>query len=362
MNCFLKKFKFFCFVALITFSACKKKKEEEKEPTPNFEKSTLLTNVGTNIILPGYELLYSKIETFETSYSLFIQDKTINNLSDARSAWKEAYLQWNKMMIYEFGPAMDYGLRAALGTFPTDTTKVLNNITNGGYVLGSVGNVDAVGFSVFDFLLFRFDALNYFQNNGTSYSNYGTEIIQKMKNEVSSVLSNWNSTYLNTFKTSTGTESTSSFSLFVNEFNRSYEISKWTKIGIPIGKQSLGIARPEYIEARNSAYSIDLLLQNMKAMKQIFNGDTDNSSGGVGFDDYLNALDKATLTTSINSQFSSIISDIEAISATFEVTMNSSPQTLDALYTKVHNLTIAIKTDMAAAFGVMITYQDNDGD
>lgn len=347
-------------ILALSFSCKKKKKDEESEQS--FEKTTLMTNIGTNIILPDYENLLTSLVNFETKYDAFIADKTDEKLTEVKDAWKNAYLQWNKVTVYEFGPAMDLGLRAALGTFPTDTTKVLNNIANGGYTLGALSNIDAVGFSVFDFLFYRNNALSHFQNNGSQYGTYGKDVLTKMKNEVSSVVSTWNSTYLSTFKTSTGTESSSSFSLFVNEYNKSYEITKWTKIGIPIGKQSLGIARPEYIEARQSTYGISLLLENMKSMKRLFNGDKENGTTGVGFDDYLIALNKSDLSSSINSQFNSIISDIESITSTFEQTMNSNPSKLDALYTKVHSLTIDLKTEMSAAFGVLITYQDNDGD
>jgi len=38
------------------------------------------------------------------------------------------------------------------------------------------------------------------------------------------------------------------------------------------------------------------------------------------------------------------------------------PQSLDNLYVKMQNLVVSIKTDMSSAFGVLITYQDNDGD
>ena len=74
-----------------------------------------------------------------------------------------------------------------------------------------------------------------------------------MVNELSNVRSSWTS-YKGTFVASTGTETTSAFSLLINEFNKDYELSKNAKLGIPLGKQSLGIQLPEYIEARYSGY------------------------------------------------------------------------------------------------------------
>lgn len=344
---------------IMPLTSCKKDKEEEE--TVDFNKSELLTNIGTNLIVPEYQLLLDDISILETSFLQFSSDKTVANLDLVKVAWKNAYLSWQTVNTYEFGPAMNIGLRSALGTFPTDTNKVLTNISVGGYVLGSADNIDAIGLPCLDFFLYRADALNHFISS-TAYTQYGLEIIQKMKSEVNSVLNSWNTSYLTTFKNSTGTQSTSSFSLFVNEFNKTYEIAKNAKLGIPIGKQSLGIQRPEYIEARLSAISLELLRENVKSLQRIFNGNTKNGTEGIGFDDYLIALDRSSLATSINAQFNAILNDIDLITVSFEEEMINNPAVLDALYTKMQNLVVSIKTDMSSSFGVLITYQDNDGD
>jgi uncharacterized protein len=335
----------------------------KKDPAINaveFKKSDLLHHIGTDLIVPEYQQLLEEINLLETKYIQFSNDKTHSLLEEVKAAWKIAYQSWYSVNIYEFGPAMNIGLRNAVGVFPTDTVKILDNINAGTYVLGSAANTDAIGFSSFDFLLYRTDALSYFAS--ATYTQYGLEVLQKIKTEVAYVVSNWNSNYLNTFKNSTGTESTSSFSLFVNEFNKVYELAKNAKLGIPIGKQSLGIQRPEYIEARKSTISLELLAENMKSLHRIFKGNTKNGAEGIGFDDYLIALDKQTLAHSIDSQFSSITMALNALTLSLEQEMTSHPQALDQLYTKMQNLVISIKTDMASSFGVLITYQDNDGD
>jgi predicted lipoprotein len=68
------------------------------------------------------------------------------------------------------------------------------------------------------------------------------------------------------------------------------------------------------------------------------------------------------LATSIDSQFSAILSDINLLTLSLEAEMTTNPSALDNLYTKMQNLVVSIKTDMASSFGVLITYQDNDGD
>jgi predicted lipoprotein len=149
----------------------------------------------------------------------------------------------------------------------------------------------------------------------------------------------------------------------VNEFNRDYELAKVAKLGIPIGKQSLGIQMPDYLEARNSGISKELLRQNVLALKQYYNGNAFAiGNDGVGFDDYLIQLERGDLNQTINAKFNEILTKIDSFAGSMEDEMNTNPQGLDELYTLMQGLVISLKTDMTSSFGVLITYQDNDGD
>lgn len=185
---------------------------------------------------------------------------------------------------------------------------------------------------------------------------------KKLKSETTQVTNAWG-TYAPTFKESTGTETTSGFSELVNEFNRDYELAKTAKLGIPIGKQSLGIQMPEYLEARNSAISLDLLRQSVLALQQYYNGNAlTGGNNGVGFDDYLIHLERSELNETINANFNGILAKIDSFTGSMEEEMAANPQGLDELYTLIQGQVISLKTDMTSAFGVLITYQDNDGD
>jgi predicted lipoprotein len=354
----LSVFGLFALLTLLTFTNCRKKKGEvQAEP---FQKATILSNVGTNLILPGYNSLSAALVNLESSYIQFSSSLSIEDFEQVKLNWKTAYSDFQKVKTYAFGPAKDQGLASALGTFPTDTSKVENNIASGSYNLYTSSNLDAIGFSALDFLFYRNEALSYFNTNA-AYRNYALDVIQKMKIEVSTVVKGWNSSYLTSFKASTGTESTSAFSVLINEYTKDYEICKNTKLGVPIGKQSLGLQRPEYIEARYSGISLELLEANVNALQLVFLGNTLNSSG-ISFDDYLLYLNKETLSNTIHTQFTEILKSIRALEGTLEVNMLENTETLDNLYTKIQNLVVSIKTDMPSAFGVLITYQDNDGD
>jgi predicted lipoprotein len=177
-----------------------------------------------------------------------------------------------------------------------------------------------------------------------------------MKTEVTAVKTQWSS-YRATFIASTGTETTSSFSELVNEFNRDYELAKNAKVGIPIGKQSLDIPLPEYFEARNSGFSFELLRASIVALRDVYTG-----GSGIGFDDYLLHLERSTLNNTITANFGGILAKIDSFSGTMESNLNGNWSELNDLYTLLQGQVVYLKTDMTSAFGVLITYQDNDGD
>jgi predicted lipoprotein len=183
-----------------------------------------------------------------------------------------------------------------------------------------------------------------------------------MKTEITAVVSGWSS-YRSTFVNGTGNESTSPFALLVNNFCKDFELCKTTKIGFPIGNHTLGIQQPNYLEARRSGMGKTLLIENIRGSRSIFYGLSLSGSNGQGFDDYLNAIeDKAALSNTIASRFDYMLSTPQSWTGTLEALMASSPATLESFYDYQQGSVINMKTDMASAFGVLITYQDTDGD
>lgn len=344
-------------VAISVLVACKKPPTE----TPAFDKADLLENVASTIILPSLNDFETKLNSFKASFDVFAADRTLSNLELVRTDWKATYFSWQTIKIFDFGPILDNGFKLSTGIFPCDSVQIQSNIMNGGYVLTSSSNEGAIGLAALDYLLYQSTALDDFVNNN-NYTIYTLELIEKIRNEFAVVNSAWSS-YESTFIASTGTETTSSFSKLVNQFNLDYEISKNAKLGIPLGKQTLGIQLPDYIEARYSGYSMDLLRQSMVSIQGLYNGDYNASSGsGVGFHEYLVHLERTDLANDINSKFNSILSKIDSFQSSLEIEMGSNAAELDVLYNLISQQVINLKTDMTSAFGVLITYQDNDGD
>jgi predicted lipoprotein len=334
-------------------------KEEKPDPEVTFEKRDITVNLADNWIIPGYQQLDANITELESKWAAFKAAPGQITLTETQDAWKSAYLGFQKVKMLDFGPAMDIGLAGALGSFPSDTAAIESNISSGSYDLATATNVTAIGFPALDYLFFRQNALADLQLANRQV--YVTDVIAKMKSETAFVVSGW-TTYRSTFVEGTGTSSTSPFSLLVNGYCRDFELAKHTKVGIPLGKQSLGIQRPEFLEARYSKFGKELLVESLRSLREIFLGNHLAGTAGTGFDDYLVALDKQSLSQTIESRFNYLVSEPSNWSLDMENMMVQQTSVLDTYYTYIHGSVVYIKTDMTSAFGILITYQDNDGD
>ena len=56
------------------------------------------------------------------------------------------------------------------------------------------------------------------------------------------------------------------------------------------------------------------------------------------------------------------LNQIDGLPSNLETALNTDTQKMIDLYNAIHYNTIALKTDMVSAFGILITYSDNDGD
>ncbi|MBU3658905.1 MAG: hypothetical protein FGM14_03475 [Flavobacteriales bacterium] len=352
MNRIIFGFLVSCFFFI---TACDKDNKKDE-----FDKAALLQNFADNIILPRYADFKTKIDSLESLFIAFQSNPTEAKFEDIKMHLKACYLSFQAVKTFDFGPAMNTGFKSTIGRFPSDTVQISSNINTGTYNLSTVTNAGAIGLSALDYLFFQTDA--YLKlTTIASYNQYCLAIIQKMKTETDAVVSAW-STFKSTFIASTGNESTSMFSMLVNDFCQDWEEAKAAKLGIPLGKYSLGIQRPEYLEARYSGYSLEILEASLKNIAEIYSGIGTNGVDGIGFDDYLVALKKENLNSTIKTNFQAINNSFSQFNSTFETELTQNPTALENLFNTISEQVVFVKTDMTASFGILITYQDNDGD
>lgn len=348
----------------------KKEKDPDEDPAAVFDKQGMLTNYADGLIIPSYSNFKTSLDSLVNVYTTFKTSGTLNDFQIVKQRFAVVYLKYQRCDLFEFGPAESEGIRNNLNIFPTDSIQINSNIAVGNYNLGLVANLDAKGLPALEFLLFGNNASEASIHALFSNSNrkqYVSDLLAEMSTKVNNVVSSWNSSYRTTFINSLGTDIGSSIGYMVNQLNFQLDYLKNAKVGIPLGKKSLNVPVPTACEGYYSnTLSITYAKETLNLIESAYLGRGVNGSNGKGFDDYLVHLDAkyngGSLNDAINSQFSIAKTKLAAVPDPLSTQVTTNAAVVDAAYIELVKLLVLLKTDMPSSLGVVITYQDGDGD
>lgn len=348
---------FYSFLAisfLVSSCASDDKKSEEEI---DFDQSGFLQQEA-NIIASGYSNFATQINQLEIAVDSFINSPNSNNLNSLQMHLKESYLSYQAVSHFEFGPASSLGFKSNVNIFATDSILIEGNIQQGNYNLDALSNKNAKGFPAIDYLLFHAaDSIIIVELSNPNRTQYLQSLVANLRQIASTLNSDWNS-YQASFIAAKGTDVGSGSGLLVNALNQHFErYFRDGKIGIPLGVRSSGIARPRYTEAFFGQFSIELAQANLNAMRNCYLG-----AGGTGLDDYLRASDAAELDQRIQDQMNMIDLKLNAIANPLSSAVVSNSQAVQELYNECQKLIVYWKVDLPSRLGILISYQDNDGD
>ena len=363
----MKKF----FLGLIVTGlivACSSSSTDD-EPTggDSFDRAALLTNVADNIVIPAFEDLSAKLSDLQSTKETFVSNPNQSNLDALRASWVSAYLSWQNVEVYNIGRAEEIQYAFQMNVYPTNTTDIESNISNGAYDLANVNNNDAVGFPAVDYMLFGVDDSDVSilaKYEDPNYTMYLSDLIDQMKSLTDDVLEDWTSSYRNIFVSQTGNTSTSALNKITNDFIFYYEKGlRANKIGIPAGNFS-STPLPDRVEGFYSkVYSKDFALQALNTVQDVFNGKAFSSTAtGESFKSYLIDLDRNDLATLINSRFDDARQKLEALNEDLSAQVESDNTKMTQAYDALQLAVVALKVDMLQTFNISVDFVDADGD
>lgn len=338
-------------------------KEDDGPSAVNFDRKAMLTHWADNIILPAVQNQTLQFTELATAAQSFSANPTEAELQLLKTEFRKSYLAFERAKIFEFGPAADVSFRASANTFPVDTAQVKSNISSGSYNLSAASNIDARGFPALDYLLYK-KGDELVQNS--SYRTYLIVVVENLQDLAEGIETAWDS-YRQEFINASGTDIGSSLGMMVNAINKDYELVKNAKIGFPAGKKTLGQPYPHTAEAYFSGISLELAIANVEAIHNLYLGRSfDGNSFGPSLDAYLREVQVETadqpLDEAIDDQFRESLDALMAVPAPFSEAVVHHQTEVDKAYLAIQKNVVLLKTDMPSALGVLITYQDNDGD
>ena len=371
---------FTLLIIAITNPACKEREDDDGNGqitcTGDFDLESMYLNIADNIIIPSYRDLQESIRALEESHYVFADEPTVSKLQTVRENFKQAYLDWQTVAQYDFGPAETFFLKNVINNFPlnVEETRIFSTLEAGtAYV--SDPNSFSSGLPAMDYFLYGVaetddEIVTFYASSGDGVDmlNYIGALIQDMRVKAQSTLNEWTNNYKQEFISNTGTAAGSSLSLLLNGFNKQYEIIKREKLGIPSGVLTLEIPNPEKAEGFYSDLSFPLTIKALQASLDLYKGKQNNGSDNVGFEELLKFInaqkDNSNLDDIIQQQFSTAIStlqELESQGTMTELIELDQPSVVMA-YNEVTKQLVNIKTDMPSILCVSITYIDNPSD
>jgi predicted lipoprotein len=353
--------------------SCSKNENKNDNPANTFDKAAMLSSYADNLIIPAYATMQQKITALQTASDAFTANPNAGTQAALKNAYSETHLQYIRIASFNFGPAenvlldnylnfsggLDYSFTTdgALTGFSVDTVAIANNISSGSYNLEmlSRNSFYSQGFPALNYLYFGHDAISKMDSKRAKYIN---DLLARMKTLVDKVNNDW-SGYRAKFVSNTQTNSGSPIAFIVNQLSYQLDLLKGPRIGWPLGKQSNGKIFETKCEAYYAGISITLAVENLNSIKRLYTG---NNVSGKGLSDYLVALKQSTLNSDVLAQFDIALAKLKSIPDPLSNSLLTQPTKVDEAYKEIQKLVTLMKTDVASATAVQISYTDNDGD
>ena len=352
----------YLFIA-VTFISCTD--DDKDSPADNFDQSAMLINLSQNVFLPNYESLKNEVTILLADWNSFKSSKTAGDFTKMSEQFKTAYTSYQTINYLELGPAANVALRNNFNTFPTDTTQINSNIQTGNFNINTLSSYPQKGFPALDYLFFSASSNQIITNlNNTNFVAYIDAIIDDLVTNSTTVYNNWNSNYASSFSQKTGSDIGSSLGMLTNAWNQHYERNfRDGKIGIPVGIRSLGLPLPEKAEAYFSGISSTLVIKNLVEMEKMYLGIGSDGINRSSFDDYLISAGAAELDNRIKNQFTAAKDALDKIkNGRLSDQIKNNQADIEEAYFELQKLILLIKVELPSRLGILITYQDNDGD
>lgn len=351
----------------------------------NFNRKEMLTFWADSMIIPAYTEFAAKTKTMNDAVTTFANSPTLANLTSAKVAWKNAYISWQKVSLYQVGKASELNMTGSMNTYPTSVSEIEQYIVNQNYNFDSPNLLDAQGFPALDYLLYGKgsdqETVNFYANtSNANTAKYLKEVSARIKDLTNQVLNDWKGEYRNKFVNNDGYTTASSVDVLVNFYIIPFFEKQFRefKLVIPAGART-GTPVPTAVEAYYAKnISKELYIATLNLTKDFFQGKGFNGKQGKSLQQYLEFLNRADLATDINEKFKTLTTLSNSLDDSFMISITKTTNAEGKVTivinepekrTKMLNTFDAIlavlkkfKPDMMSAMSVMNTSTDTDND
>ncbi|MUP46434.1 peptidase M75 superfamily protein [Gramella sp. BOM4] len=342
--------------------------------TDAFDRGAMLAHWADNIIVPAFEAFEVSSQSLENATTAFVNDPSATTLSALRNQYRDSYVQFQTVSMFEIGKAEEIGFRRFLNTYPTNASAIESRVESGSYNLELSSSYVEQGFPAMDYLLYGLgnseETLQKFTSgeNAENYRNYLLDVAERINSLTAEVATAWQGDYRDQFVQNTSSSATGSVDRFSNDYVMYFEkFLRSGKIGYPAGAFT-GTPSPENAEAVYAGdLSKELYLTALEAFQDFYLGRGFNGSGtGPSYKQYLEYLDSmkdgADLNALIQNQFDAIEDQSAQLDGNFKSQVQTNNTAMLAAFDELQKAVVLLKVDMMQALSISVDYVDSDGD
>jgi predicted lipoprotein len=375
-NTMIKK-AIYCLSLSIALMACSSK--DNPDPSDDTERVAMLTNVGTNVIVPSFEALQTNAADLNAAAIAYAADtKSEAKLKTLQYTWFNTALAWKTASVFTQGPIENDFLSSSIYFTTTNYTGIEKAISQPGGAITSdyietlgapLKGIPAIEYMVFNTAGDEAVIGGYTGINGAARGTYLKALTENLMKQTDNVLAKWKpgqGDYLKTFIEADGRDINSSFGILANKIIDQIYTIKDERLGAPIGKRNNGTPQPDLVDGKVSGTSLPFLKAELQSVENAFLGKSLKGIDGKGIDDILDKSGAKSgdvlLSTKIKEQFATVKAKLELINSPLSTAVTNQKDLVNAAYDEVKKLQVMMEVDMINNLGVLLTFSDNDGD
>ncbi|MBC7449736.1 MAG: imelysin family protein [Hymenobacteraceae bacterium] len=356
---------------LLLVTGCKKDKDDPANDLfATYDRRALLTRVRDNAAEPAFSQLATQAAQLRDQTATLSGTTASADLVVVQAAWSAAAIAWKRTEIFSFGPAETLNLASGIAAEanPTVIDNALVATTPIDQAFIDTRPATAKGLWALEYLLFdraAGDAVVVARlttaPDAARRRAYVAALAADLAARATAAHAAWQTgPYRTQFVEADGNDVTSSLSLLVNASVQTVEALKNERLGRPLGDQNGGTPQPATAEGYRSGTSGALIRATLEGVELIWTG----SGVATGINSLLDHLGAQSaggqaLSGAINARLGNALDR-----ATGDVVslVDQNRQPVIDLQTDVKQLTVLLKTEAVSKLGVLLTFNDNDGD
>ena len=371
------KYTLIALFSIFIIIACSGDSDDGTDQIPEFDRSTILNNYVSNIIIPRYGDFKVALDDLKIAVDDFTLAPTQGTYQKLHDEWLESYKRWQHIEMFNIGKAEELMYLQKMNAYPADNSRIEANVSSEKTDITSPNDFTSQGFPAIDYLIHGvatdFESVSNVYSNDSKYGNYLKVLVDVMVKNTNDIIQDWSSTK-DSFIQSSGNSNTSSLNMITNDFVYYFEKGlRANKIGIPAGRYSGGDALPTKVEAyyssKNAFQDVSkiLAMEAVTASENFFTGKSLTGAMGASLKtylDYIHASDvnKENLSPMIINNFQEAKQAVNQLDGNFITQINNDQLKMMNAFNKLQAIVVNLKTNMLSLLSIQVDYTDADGD